>query len=181
VSLGLSAFVLTSCISSSSDPMDVARAMPPPDFDSKTLSSEIDQEIMLSVQSMVAQDVLGGADDSSNVTLRLETSEVIKSCRIKDKFDTDALIAYQMEEGRLSLDVDGIGYDSQKVNKVYLNYTVSLQPELEKKDHCRYASNYQGILGSVYSEIVVHQGQNLSEEVEHLKAEVGQVVAAFVE
>jgi len=168
-------FLLSAC-GGSSESATVVRALPPPDFDSRMLSSETEIDIAARLQSFDEQS--GGLGDSGQ-ELGIETNKIVKSCRIKDRFDTGSLLAYQMDEGLLSLDVDGLNHNSQKINKVYLNYTVSLQPELEKKDPCVYASAYRGLLGSAYSELVVHEGQNLSQEVDILTEEVSNVIAAF--
>ena len=173
-----SLMLLVSACGSAKKRADIVEALPPPNFDSKELSYDHDPEIMERVQGIEIENVSGFPQEG----LALNAHEVIKSCRIKDRFDRKALLAYEWSGGeRLSLDVDGLGIGSQKIDKVYLQYKISLQPELEKRDPCKYASAYQGLLGSVYQELVVHEGKHLSQEVDHIKSEVSSFASYFVE
>lgn len=171
---------LSACGASNKAQKEFGRAEPPTFYAGSQLSSVADPELVEHVKLLRTNVASEGLKDASEVSLGVEGSEVVKKCGIKDKFDRDALLAYQMNDGKLSLDVDGLGYGSQKVEKVYLNYSVSLQPDLVKKDACQYASRYKGILGSAYSELVVHDGENLRNEMHDIRSKVGNVVTAFI-
>ena len=113
------------------------------------------------------------ADDPRDV-LALEASAVPKGCRVKERFDRKHLIAYQWGragESKLGLDVDGIGFDSMEVEGVMLEYRLRLQPLANKKDKCRYASNWQGIVGSGYNEFFARETDTVWQHLDEFQDE----------
>lgn len=174
--LGISLCALTAC-GGKTHHVD-QYAPPPPEIEMSELSFAADPDLMIRAQSFSTPTDTALPSE----VLALSSSKMLKKCRIKDKFDRKALLAYEWDDGeRLSLDVDGIGMDSTEISKVYLQYKISLQPELKKKDPCKYASSYQGIVGSMYNELVIHEGQNLYDEVDFLQNKVGSVLASITE
>lgn len=108
------------------------------------------------------------------LALEVKTS-VRDGCSINDRFDREALIAYEWDRKRLSLDVDGIGGGSED-SGMRLEYRIRLQPEKTDKQKCRHSASWQGLLGSGYNELVVREdrrvwkeiGQKRSESIEYL-------------
>ncbi|MGB1077642.1 MAG: hypothetical protein ACPG05_04980 [Bdellovibrionales bacterium] len=155
----------------------IVEALPPPNFDSADLSNAPDPLVMERMQAYKVTE--SGLPEEGNA---LEVSKVLKKCRLKDRFDRKSVFAYHWSPGeKLSLDVDGLNMGSQKIDRVYLQYKVSLQPELEKRDHCKYASSYQGIVGSAYNEFVLREDDTVWQELDYLQAEVGNTISALVE
>lgn len=110
----------------------------------------------------VRSDVLAALDSDPNVPSGFNDTPVNVSaaeganCNIQDRFDRNALIAYewgQNTQNRLGLDVDGIGWGGGEIEQVKLQYTFRLQPERPKKMGCRYTSGWQGMVGSGYNEM----------------------------
>lgn len=176
--LGISLCLMSAC-GSRSHRVD-QYAPPPPASELSELSFVADPDLMARAQSFSEADLETNDGPLSSDGLALDTSKVLKRCRIKDKFDRKALLAYEWAGGeRLSLDVDGIGMEGTDISKVYFQYKVSLQPDLEKRDPCKYASAYQGILGSMYQEFMVHDGQHLTNEVDVIQSKVSKVFASI--
>lgn len=173
--LVVSALILCSCGPSAKN-SEIVRAMPPPNFDSTELLNIPNEDLMQRTQHIETVHAEGLLQDG----LALESSKPLKKCRIKDRFDRKAVFAYQMDEGRLSLDVDGLNMGSTNIERVYLQYKISLQPEFEKKDHCKYASAYQGLIGSAYNELVLREEDTVWEELSDIQAEVGHHITAFM-
>lgn len=87
------------------------------------------------------------------MAMRKKTEE--KECRLKDRFDRKALLAYEWSRSRVALDVDGfnVGWDGvSEFESVKLEYRLRLQPEQTPREKCRYESRWQGALGSGYNE-----------------------------
>ncbi len=164
-------FILCIIGGCTSAPKRENQASPPPQFESIELS-------------MIENSTLGGAGSAQQTSdsLSLTTSKVLKKCRMKDRFDRKSLWAYEWVDGaRLGLDVDGLNLSNTKINKVRFEYKISLQPELKKKDHCKYASPYQGILGSGYNELVLREDDTIWEEIDGIQAEISHHIATFIE
>lgn len=78
-------------------------------------------------------------------------------CSVKDRFDRDALFAYEFGtqgRNRVAFDVDGLNMDSTEIEEVKISFTYRLQADRPRKERCRYKSNYQGLIGSGYNEMV---------------------------
>lgn len=93
-----------------------------------------------------------------------DNSEPEKRCRIKDRFDREALIAYEWDRSRFALDVDGIGGGSDG-SGARIEYKIRLQPEKTDKQKCRYSSKWQGLLGSGYNELVLRKEDTVMQEI----------------
>lgn len=77
-------------------------------------------------------------------------------CSLRDMVDRQALLAYEWGDNtrnRLSLDVDGINLGGMDMDGFKFEYTFRLQPEKPKEMGCRYASQWQGMVGSGYNEM----------------------------
>ncbi|GJL85166.1 MAG: hypothetical protein DHS20C02_09410 [Micavibrio sp.] len=96
-----------------------------------------------------------------------------KSCRIQDRFDRKALVAYEWGgRSRLGLDIDGISYDSYDVEQVKLEYRLRFDTYRTKKERCRYKSNWQGMVGTGYNELFVREDDTLWQEIDVLENDV---------
>ncbi|MGH1403019.1 MAG: hypothetical protein ACRBDL_02135 [Alphaproteobacteria bacterium] len=102
-----------------------------------------------------------------------------EGCRVQDRFDRKALVAYEWDRSRLSLDVDGIGMDGADVDMVRLEYKIRFQPEKTKKQRCRYPSRWQGLVGSGYSELIVREEDTVFEEIKALRKKANPYLERF--
>jgi hypothetical protein len=85
------------------------------------------------------------------------------NCSVKDRFDRNALLAYEFgteQRNRVSFDVDGLSLDNTELEAMQINFTYRLQADKPKKQRCRYTSNYQGLVGSGYNELFLREGDN---------------------
>jgi hypothetical protein len=82
-----------------------------------------------------------------------------KSCRLKDRFDRKELVAYEWGQNRMGFDLDGLDLmaGGMEVENVQFSYRLRLQDYKTKKERCRYASSWQGLLGSGYNELVARE------------------------
>lgn len=92
------------------------------------------------------------------------------NCRLKDRFDREALVAYEWNRNRMSFDVDGIGGRSGS-SGMKLEYKVRLQPEKSQKQKCRYNARWQGVLGSSYNEFVLRDKDTIWSELHQKRVE----------
>lgn len=156
--LCMAAAVLCSCsVTSSSSTASLAPA-PPRAYPViiQRVAQYSPQPVMLS-QIEAASGPIAPAPET---ILALETQKLPKGCRVKDRFDRKYLVAYQWGragESKLGLDIDGIGFDGGEFEGVMLEYKLRLQPIPDKKDACRRASNWQGMLGTGYHELFVRE------------------------
>ncbi len=177
--------VLGACSSSSSSPQREI-APPPPNFAASDISTDVfdpSQEEMYAISDSKLTPIpeIVGVIDSPEEELALKTSKVYKKCRLKDRFDRKALFAYEWNNRRLSLDVDGINYGSSKIDRIRMEYKVSLQPELTKKNRCLHVSRFQGLLGSGYNEFVVKKGDTVWGEVRSIQAQTLDYIGSVVD
>ncbi len=111
-----------------------------------------------------AYDSLGESEETQvNQSLAVEGQgegghklAVRKRCSIKDRFDRDALVAFEWNRSRMSFDVDGVGGGSGD-SGMRLEYKIRLQPEKSEKQKCRYNAKWQGLLGSGYNELMLRK------------------------
>lgn len=99
-------------------------------------------------------------------------------CRLKDRFDREALIAYEWDRNRMSLDVDGIGGGSDN-SGVRFEYKIRLQPEKSSKQKCRYSAKWQGLLGSSYNELVLRKEDTVMEELKQKRGESLEFISSL--
>lgn len=108
-----------------------------------------------------------------------QTAKAVESsgdCRLKDRFDRDATLAYNFSDHQsrlaLHLDLDGpnLGNPTRlEVEEVMLRFTHRFKANRFKTDRprksfCLYDSHFQGIVGSVYNEIYMRDGKNAFDE-----------------
>lgn len=94
-----------------------------------------------------------------------------QKCHVKDRFDRDAMVAYEWNRSRLSLDVDGLNVSGGGNMGMYLQYKVVLQPGKNKKQACRYGSQWQGLVGSSYNEFVRRKDDTVWDEIKAFRGE----------
>jgi len=115
-----------------------------------------------------AQDSLDG-----NVVAALEEQKRVPGhCKVKDRFDRKELLAFEWGRNRLGFDVDGIGYDSVNIEQVQVQYRLRFQDYKTKKERCRYASAFQGLIGSGYNELVARENDTVWQELRDMRGEV---------
>lgn len=102
----------------------------------------------------------------------LSSSEPEKKCRINDRFDRKALVAYHWDRNRLALDVDGINLGGSGNKGVRLEYRLRLQPGKTRKEKCLYESNWQGLIGSGYHELFVRENDTVWQELRRMRRDV---------
>lgn len=102
----------------------------------------------------------------------------VNSCRLKDRFDREALIAYEWDRSRMALDVDGIGGGSDN-SGLRFEYKIRLQPEKNEKQKCRYNAKWQGLLGSGYNEIVLRKQDTVMEEIRQKRSESLEFISSL--
>tara|TARA_R110002072_G_scaffold149291_1_gene297133 strand:- start:1115 stop:1762 length:648 start_codon:yes stop_codon:yes gene_type:complete len=182
-----SALTLTGCLTSkNSSPL----APLPPD---RPLSSIIiptlinmPQNAPVSVDNMAAMRPAAGFDvvntdvlAESGIVMDLKTPAPSTSynCRMKDRFDRKALLAYEWDRSRVSVDVDGLNMSSGSVDGVFIKYKLRIQPEPPKKLACRYPSSWQGLIGSGYHELIVREDDTVWKEIDAVKKDVANYVS----
>ena len=112
--------------------------------------------------------------------LALSKSEPDKGgCRLKDRFDRKALIAYEWSRNRLALDMDGGGIGLagvKKVQGVHVDYTLHFQPEKTKAQRCRYHSSWQGMIGSGYNELFVRDKDTVWQQLRAMRKDAERFI-----
>ena len=98
------------------------------------------------------------------------------NCRVQDRFDRKAVIAYEWGHERLALDVDGVGLDGGDDSGVRLEYKVNLQRKKTSKQKCRYSSKWQGLIGSGYNEMFLRQEDTVWEDLKDMRKDVSDYV-----
>lgn len=97
-------------------------------------------------------------------------------CRMKDRFDRKAVLAYEWGRSRLALDVDGVNLSGGSEKAFRLEYKIKFQPEKTRKQRCRYSSSWQGLIGSGYNELFLRQENTVWSEVKDVKTSVTQYI-----
>lgn len=160
--------MLAGC-SSSSDSAFLAPA--PPEFDFNAPRQPITTvDIAPPAGGMETQPVDETLDES--VVAALEEQRIPAKCRIKDRFDRKDVLAFEWGQNRLSFDVAGLGLDSYEIEKVRVRYRLRFQDYKTKKERCRYASSFQGLIGSGYNEFFVRKNDTVWEELKKLRGDV---------
>lgn len=102
-----------------------------------------------------------------------------KECRLKDRFDRKALLAYQWDRSKIALDLDGVGVGFggfKKLEGVKIEYKLRLQREKPPRERCRYDSKWQGLIGSGYNEFFVREDQSVWEDLRKMKKDAARFV-----
>ena len=116
----------------------VQQGLRPLDYDPKTVER---------------QEQLGLSEDQSRAL----------GCKIGDRFDRKATLAYNFEDNQtqlaLNLSIDGPQLDDPgnfHVNSVYVRYSHKFsKPPAGRREKCRFQSSFQGLVGSAYNEFFV--------------------------
>lgn len=155
----------------------------PPEFHSASavLQAEDLANIAPAAGSSMAAETRRAHAESTAQRLAMKAEAARAECRFKDRFDRDDLIAYEWGQSRLGLDVDGIGYDSMELEEVKLTFSMNLQPIKSKKQLCRRDSSWQGMIGSGYNELIVHDGAVIEQKYNELRAKFDDRISYFVD
>ncbi len=157
---------------------------PTPPVASAVVSDEINQDYsyvdVASGSAVIAEDVgaIPVAVAAPAVSLD-QNVHVPDGCRVQDRFDRKALLAYEWDRSRFSLDVDGLSMGGADIDMVRLEYKIRLQPEKTKKQKCRYPSRWQGLIGSGYSELMVREDDTVFEEFKALRKKANPYIDRF--
>ncbi len=95
-----------------------------------------------------------------------------KKCRIKDRFDRKAVLAYEWGYKRIALDLDGVNLNGSSRKGIKLEYKMNLQRKKNKVQKCRYKSKWQGLIGSGYHEMFVREDDTVWGELRSIKSKV---------
>ena len=106
-------------------------------------------------------------EDVSQTKPKVAVSQ--KKCRIKDRFDRKATIAYEWGRERLSVDMDGIVSGGSGDSGMKVQYTMRLQNHVPKKQLCRYSSNWQGLIGSSYNEMFMRKDDTMWDDLREMR------------
>lgn len=171
--MSLMAALVAGC---SSDITTASLAPPPPEFDAEAAGEQITklsiEPVIGAGQGLGTHGVSGDpAPEAVSVALQVEARP--KGCRVQDRFDKKALLAYEWGgRSRLGLDVDGLSYDSYDVEQVKVEYRLRFQQYKTAKERCRYGSSWQGMLGSGYNELFVRENDTIWQELNVLENDV---------
>ena len=98
-----------------------------------------------------------GADGATSNLVPSEPG-VPRGCSLRDRFDKDAVVAYNFSDGQsrlaLNMAVGNVGFGGVDVNRVELKFHFRLQPIKTHNERCQYPSHFQGLIGSGYNEFV---------------------------
>ena len=112
----------------------------------------------------------------SDGPLALSDDEKPEKCMIHHRFDRDSVLAYEWDRKRLDFDVDGLNMDGDGIDAVKLEYTLYLQPKKkDKRSHCRYKSQWQGLIGTGYNEFFIRKEDTFWDEIRSLRQEINGI------
>jgi hypothetical protein len=143
----LCALLLSACGTAGSERMSLAPPPPAMTFspDGDTASNDVTLASANTLQyiepstSLASDPVLG-----------------VAGCKIKDRFDRSAAIAYHFSDNKSRIALN-MGLDGTNVNRAMLRFTYKFQPIKSKKEKCLYPSRVQGVIGSAYNELVARK------------------------
>lgn len=173
--LVLCSLLLTGCVTSNaSKPLAPA----PPEVNFSSVPRDIPFDVARSPVDVNALSAVSPAAGAPPIEIAKSLTEEDKEkrCRIQDRFDRKAILAYEWDRSRVALDMDGlnVGFDGiSKFEQIKLEFRMKLQRG-EKKDRraaCRYKSGWQGIAGSGYNEFFRREGDTVWEEIKALRKE----------
>tara|TARA_R110001592_G_scaffold20926_9_gene84633 strand:- start:18917 stop:19567 length:651 start_codon:yes stop_codon:yes gene_type:complete len=93
-------------------------------------------------------------------------------CRIQDRFDHKAVLAYEWGYQRIGLDVDGVELGGSDDAGIRLEYKMNLQRKKNREQKCRYSSQWQGLVGSGYHELFVREDATVWQELRDIRGDV---------
>ncbi|MBI1301822.1 MAG: hypothetical protein GC137_09230 [Alphaproteobacteria bacterium] len=99
-----------------------------------------------------------------------------KKCNLKDRFDRDAFLAYEWDRSRLSMDVDGINTSGDGNMGIKIEYRLRFQKWKNKKERCRYDSQWQGLVGSGYNEMFRREDNTMWGEINKIRKKASEFV-----
>lgn len=114
----------------------------------------------------LSSDIVGLPPETQNIPKDISQSYDSAKCRINDRFDNKALLAYEWDRNRVAMNVGGSDVSG---SGMILSYKIRLQPEKTSKQKCRYNSQWQGIVGSGYNELVLRKDQTVWSEMKSIK------------
>jgi len=122
----------------------------------------------------------GRATQPVRAALAIEGGPPPGHCSLKDRFDRKEAIAYNFSDGQsrvgLRLGIDGFSLSDAgnfELEEVKINFRYRFQPIKKKREHCLYASSWQGLAGSAYNELVLRETHTVYEELDDKWDEVG--------
>jgi hypothetical protein len=185
VLLAATMLALAGC-SHSDESAQFSLAPPPPVFDPNAVVMETagpphlmaftGQAIPFPSNITLSDSGMPGEDDYAQRMGLTSSQAEEKGCRIKDRIDRDAIIAYQWDQNRIALNVKGINMDSDGIEAVKLEYKLKLQPNKNHKERCKYQSNWQGIVGSGYNEMFVREENTIWGQIRDVKGQVSDAL-----
>lgn len=131
-------------------------------------------------KDLSARDILIAASgikiDSAETENFEKSSDGKKSCRIKDRFDRKAVLAYEWGENRLALHANGFDLGGSEDATFKIQYRLRLQPEKTRVEKCRYKSSWQGLVGSGYNEFFLRENDTVYEEFREIREKMQNYV-----
>lgn len=137
--------LLTACGSSSGDRLSLAP--PPPPFSPSAMADGGPDQLTL-VQTTALQYA-----DTNAAAKGLDTDKGGKPCRMKDRFDRSSALSYRFADNQSKLALK-LGLDGVTVNRAMLRFSYKFQPYKSPKERCLYDAPVQGLVGSVYNELI---------------------------
>ncbi len=122
--------------------------------------------------SVFLEDVDNDLSNMGALALSPDSKKANNKCRIKDRFDRKAVLAYEWGYKRIALDIDGVNLNGSSNKGIKLEYKMNLQRKKNKMQKCRYKSKWQGLLGSGYNEVFVREKDTMWEELGNIKNKV---------
>lgn len=172
--LTITLFLVSGC---AADSRRSALAPPPPAFNPEdavlamTQPAQLNDITPASMQGIVAPPIADSttlSDAEISTALAARRKAFVSDCSIGDRFDRGTTLAYNFSDGRsrLGLDIDGLSYDSFKVEAVKLKFRYRFSAGKTKKEKCRYESGFQGLVGSAYNEFVRREHNTIWNDIE---------------
>lgn len=107
------------------------------------------------------------------VQVKSLSSTKIERCSLRDRFDRKVLLAYEWDRSRLSMDVDGVNMNSMGEDMaVRFEFKMRLQRGVKKVRKCRSKSQWQGMIGTGYHELIEREENTVWDEIRFLKKDV---------
>jgi hypothetical protein len=159
----LTAFLVTGC---STAPQFDRKPIERLDFTSPLAAASSVQQ-GLSIDEFTPQ----GNRNEAKLGLSEDATKAL-GCNLGDRFDSGAALAYNFDDRQsrlaLHLSMDGPSFSDPsrlQVNSVMLRYTHQFsKPPQSKREKCRFQSNFQGVVGSIYNEVFVRNNYTVWKE-----------------
>lgn len=157
----LSLFVLTACVTEKG-------SAPPPSFHLEAKEAGTRYAQNMNAEALQAIEPAAGAPKIENyrayhayqpyTATAAMGGDNKNDCALAERFDHQALLAYQWGRNRVGLNVDRVSIDGGEVigsdlaEEVKMTYRIKLQNKKGRAEKCRYNSSWQGVIGSSYNE-----------------------------